>query len=246
VVDKTPLRFRWSHLHPMHRRTVKVANRLLSRLPLRPKYAATARLRRSKLPYSLVGPGSVVIQVGAPADTLHAGRSRGMHLAIKSHGGAALIVEPDPHSAAEFGRCARELGLDHVTVVNAGAWDHEDTLSLLVDPSHPATNFVDGQVPYDDSRRADFTAVEVPVRTLDDMAAEAFGPGRKVDLVSITTNNSEREILAGMDQLVANGLEFLCLARTGEGYHGLARELGFEFLGNDDRGFTYRRRPTSG
>jgi hypothetical protein len=63
-----------------------------------------------------------------------------------------------------------------------------------------------------------------------------------VRVLSITTNNSEREILQGIDRLLDAGLQYLCLARTGEGYDDLATDLGFEFFRSDDRGFTYIRR----
>lgn len=236
------LRFRWSHRHPLHRRLVKRANGLLARLPLAPKYAMGARLRVGKPPYNLVGPGDVIIQVGAPSDTLLSGRSRGMYLALGSRGGRAIIVEPDPTSADQFRKCAAELGLDHVTVINAGAWAEASTLTLYVDASHPATNFVEGTVDYDAERMKDFSRVEVPVLTLDEIVMDVLGSYGPVRLVSITTNNSEREILKGAGKVLGEGLRYLCLARTGEGYDTVAAEFGFDYIAADDRGFTYVRR----
>lgn len=238
---RDPLRFRWSHRNVVHRTLVKAANRGLARMPFVTKYRAAHRLRVRKPPYSLVSAGDVVVQVGAPSDTLLSGRSRGMHLALRSRGGRAIIVEPDPSSAQEFRERAEELGLDHVTVVNAGAWFEPSVLTLLIDPAHPATNFVDGTVDYDEARRGDFTRVEVPVRTLDDIVHGAIGSHGPVRLLSITTNNSEREILRGIQHIVDAGLKYLCLARTGDGYDELVSELGFAYLSSDDRGFTYVR-----
>lgn len=236
-----PLRFRWNHAHPVHRTLVKTANRGLARIPFEQKYRATQRLRDGKPPYSLVGPGDVVVQIGAPADTLLSGRSRGMHLALRSRGGKAIIVEPDPDSAEEFRVRARELGLDHVEVVNAGAWSAPSTLKLLVDPSHPATNFLDGTVDYDDARRADFTEVEVPVWTVDQIVEQVLGRVVPIRLLSVTTNNSEREIVRGIDKVLDAGLKYLSLARTGEHYQEMVEPLGFSFLANDDRGYTFVR-----
>lgn len=236
------IRFKWNHRHRIHRAAVKRANRLLARVPFAWNYAVTARRRQAKLPYSLVGPGDVVVQIGAPSDTLLSGRSRGMHLAIRSAGGRAIIVEPDPTSAAEFRARAEELGLDHVEVVNAGAWSEHGTLVLRVDPSHPATNFVEGTVDYDEGRLADFARVEVPVRSLDEIVTDIVGHTDSLRLVSITTNNSEREILRGMQRILDGGLRYLCLARTGDGYGELVAGLGFDQLGLDDRGFTFVRR----
>jgi hypothetical protein len=60
------------------------------------------------MPYTLVGPGDVVLQVGAPSDTLRSGRSRGMHLALRTAPtGRAVIIEPEPSSAAAFVDAAR-------------------------------------------------------------------------------------------------------------------------------------------
>jgi FkbM family methyltransferase len=238
----TPLRFRWNHRSAVHRSIVKGVNRCLASVPFKAKYRITAKLRDGRMPYSLVGPGDVIVQVGAPADTLLAGRSRGMQLALRCRGGRAIIVEPDPASAAEFRSRAAELGLNHVTVVNSGAWNEESTLTLLVDPTHPATNFVDGTVDYDDVRRRDFQRVTVPVQTLDRIVYDAIGSYGPVRLLSVTTNNSEREILQGIDGLIADGLQYLCLARTGAGYDEVANKLGFDYLATDDRGFTYLRR----
>src|SRR5690349_12910453 len=113
MTERDLLRFRWDHRHPAHRTAVRAANRALASVPLRLKYRAGARLRLGRLPYSLIGPGDVVVQVGAPSDTLHSGRSRGMHMALRSVGGRAIVVEPDPGSAEEFRKAAAELGLDH-------------------------------------------------------------------------------------------------------------------------------------
>lgn len=242
--NRTPLRFRWSHLNPVHRNLVKVVNRGLARVPLAAKYRIAARARVGKRPYSLVGEGDVVVQIGAPADTLLSGRSRGMHLALKSRRGRAIIVEPDPVSAQEFGARARQLGLDHVTVVNAGAWSTRSTLNLYVDPTHPATNFTEGTVNYDPGRLKDFTRTEVPVLTVDEIVAEALGGGYgPVRVLSVTTNNSELEILKGATQVIDAGLQYLCIARTGEEYDKYAADLGFEFLTHDDRGYTFVRNP---
>lgn len=239
--NRTPLRFRWNHRNQVHRTLVKAGNRGLAHVPLMPKYRLAALARSRKRPYSLVGDGDVVVQIGAPSDTLLSGRSRGMHLALKSRGGRAIIVEPDPSSADEFETRARELGLDHVIVVNAGAWSAPTTLSLCVDPTHPATNFIEGTVDYDPERLKDFTRVTVPVLTVDQIVKDAIGSYGPVRLLSITTNNSERQILVGAEGVVGAGLQYLCMARTGEGYDQLTESLGFRFLSDDDRGYTYVR-----
>lgn len=237
-----PWRFRWDHRNSIHRTIVKAANRQLARLPLMPKYRLAHKLRNGRIPYSLVGPGDVVVQVGAPADTLESGRSRGMHLALRSRGGRAIIVEPDPESAAAFRRGANLLGLTHVRVANVGAWCEASVLTLRVDTTHPATNYVDGTVDYPVNRRDEFESIQIPVKTLDEIVMEEAGQDCPIRLVSITTNNSEREILRGMEAILSRGIQYISLARTGPGYDGLLEREGYVFLGHDDRGYTYVRR----
>ena len=240
VIGLRELRFKWSHRSATHRFVTRCINRVLATLPLAVKYASGSILRRYSVPYRLVTDGAVIIQVGAPLDTLHAGRSRGMYLALKSKpGGRAVIVEPDPSSASAFRDAAAQLGLQHVTVLNQGAWHEAGTLRLLVDPSHPATNFTEGCVDYDEDRLADFRSVSIPVAPLDQIVEE-LGL-EQVDLVSITTNGAEREIIRGMKHIIEGGLRYLCLARTGTGYDELAQELGFKLHSVDDRGYTYER-----
>lgn len=165
-----------------------------------------------------------------------------MHLALRTRGGRMVVIEPDPTSAAEFARCALDLGLDHVSVVNKGAWDSPSTLQLFVDPSHPATNFVAGTVDYPSDRMADFTPIDVAVDTLDSIIEDLLGTHEPIRLLSITTNNSEREILQGSRCIIEAGLQYLALARTGAGYHDMMAGLDYDFLASDDRGYTYIRK----
>ncbi len=196
--------------------------------------------RRNKLPYSLINPDSIVIQIGAPSDTLHAGRARSMHFArLTSPRGHAVVMEPDPASAAAFTMMASEFGLTHCDVVEAGAWSRPERLRFRIDPAHPATNFTEGRVQYDAEELTRYEVVEIEARPVDEVVAELGLP--RVDLVSITTNGAESEILAGMAETMAMGLRYVSLARTDDGYIELMREYGFAFLGHDDRGFTFCR-----
>ena len=64
----------------------------MARVPFRLKYAIGQHLRRGRPPYELVRNGSVVVQVGAPRDTLRSGRSRGMHFALRAQGISKVIA----------------------------------------------------------------------------------------------------------------------------------------------------------
>jgi FkbM family methyltransferase len=120
-----------------------------------------------------------------------------------------------------------------------GAWNEPASLVLRVDPNHPATNFVEGTTDYDEARIAEFDRIEVPTDTIDSVVEELALA--RVDLVSITTNGAEAEILQGMGTTIGLGLKYICLARTGDDFVPILRELGFESFSHDDSGFTYRR-----
>ena len=64
-----------------------------------------------------------------------------------------------------------------------------------------------------------------------------------IDLVSITTNWAEEEILEGMEKIIERRVEYICLAygKDGEFYSSKMNALGYEVLSHDDRGVTYRR-----
>jgi len=237
---RSRLRYRWSHRHPVHRALVRSANRVLPFVPFPVKYAVTDRVRRRRLPYRLLGPGRVAIQVGAPRDTLLAGRSRAMAFARLTHpGGRVLVVEPDRASVEEFRRVSRRQGLSHVTVVHAAAWSERATLELAVDSAHPATNFVAGAADYSPEERARFHTVSVEAIPLDELVEEA-GLSGLVDVVSVTTNGAEEAILQGLRRTLARDRPYVCLARTADSYSAVMAELGYALVGDDDRGFTFR------
>jgi FkbM family methyltransferase len=241
VKGNRPIRVRWSHQHPLHRYVVRSANKLIRHVPPKLKYALALRHRRQRLPYALV-PGSVVIHIGAPHDTLHSGRSRGFTFAmlIGDHG-RLFVVEPNGESVSEFRRMLRRFHLHNTSVVCSGVWSRNGRLRIHVDPSHPATSFTEGTVAYPPDRLKDFRVEEVECQTIDSLV-ERFGLGR-VDLLSITTNWAEREIIKGATRTLAEGTTFVSLAygKGGESYDAEMQALGYLRLGVDDRGVTYRR-----
>lgn len=231
-------RHRWNHRLAVHRATVRFANRILSKVPFGIKYGWGQRTRRRKMPYSLVSEYSNIVQVGAPADTLHAGRSRAMHFALLARKGRVVVVEPDRQSADRLQRLCEEKGLKNVSVYPLGAWSDKKKLKLYVDPRHPATNFTEGMTDYDEKRLSDFQVEEIDVDTLDNILANEGLD--EVDLISITTNGAEMEILAGLGPDRPRRVKHLALARTGVVGEEYLKELGFENIGFDDRGNTYR------
>lgn len=237
----TPFRYRWSHRHPVHRALVRTVSQLLARLPFALKYGATGALRRRHLPYSLLGPGSVAVQVGAPIDTLLAGRSRAMGFVQRTApSGRVLVVEPDQVSVEAFRRVAERQGFGHVDVVGAAAWSERTTITLEVDRSHPATNYTAGCADYSETDRRRFDHISVDAIPLDDLIDRFHLP--RVDLVSVTTNGAEEAILLGLRRTIARDRPVICLARTADSYAELMGGLGYDAIGDDDRGFTFRFR----
>lgn len=241
VQTKESWRFKWDHTSRFHRLAVRTFNRIMPYIPFVIKYRVGKRLRMGRLPYALVADARVAVQVGAPKDTLRGGRSRGMYFALFARTeNKVIIVEPDANSTDTMKRYAQQHDIGNLHVINCGAWSETKSLILYIDDNHPASNFTEGTVDYSEDRLKDYRVVEVPVDTLDNLL-EAYGLDQ-IDLVSITTNGSEPEILKGMSRLMAAGLRYIALARTGEDYHQLMADYGYAFLSHDDRGYVYQRR----
>jgi len=155
----------------------------------------------------------------------------------KPHG-RVLVVEPDKASADEFRRAAERRGLAHVRVVRAAAWFERTTLTMQVDPGHPASNFVAGATDYAHDELARFRSIRVEAVPLDDLVDDA-DLGR-VTLVSVTTNGAEQEILRGLLRTLERDRPYVCLARTAESHAEFMGGLGYDLLGDDDRGYTFQ------
>jgi FkbM family methyltransferase len=232
------LRFLWSHESKIHRQLVRVFNRLLYLVPFSIKYGLGTQLRRKSPPYHLIEPGSTVVQVGAPSDTLFAGRSRGMYFSLfVGKNGKVVLVEPDQESLENYKKIASRHSVDNFLYCPKAAWSEEKTLRIYIDESHPASNFTEGTKEYPPERLSDYRLFELPADTIDNILLS--NNVNHVHLVSITTNGAEQEILKGMLNTIAHGLPYIALARTGENYLELMGKLGYELLTHDDRGFTF-------
>ncbi len=243
ISNKVYWRHRWSHLNPIHQFLVRWYNRVLGLVPFSIKYGIGKRLRGGRPPYCLIGKGSRVVQVGAPRDTLAAGRSRAVYFCLRAGPtGRVIIVEPDPDNTGELQRELDKRRIGQASIHTCAAWSEKATLRLRVNPKHPATNFTEGCADYSAEDLEAFQLQEVEADSLDNILAREGIDG--VDLVSITTNGAEIEILRGLGSTLGrNGVSYVAVARTGERaeFEGFLNELGFAFLTYDDRGFTFRR-----
>ncbi len=242
--NKERFRFSWSHQAAAHRIMVKTINKILNLIPFSIKYGVGKQLRKSHPPYNLIK-GKTVIQIGSPFDTLAAGRSRGMYFSLFAGiEGKSIIVEPAPISVEAFNQQLKKRGIKNTTVYWSGAWSEKGTTQLLIDESHPATNFTEGTVDYDKNRLDEYKKIEVPVDTVDNIIKAL--DLEDVFLISTTTNWAELEILEGMKETIAKGLPFICLAygNPDTDYDKLMDGLGYDFYSHDDRGITYKQRKT--
>ena len=152
-------------------------------------------MRRKKPPYNLVN-DKTVVQIGAPRDTLMAGRSRGVYFGLLAGpGGKNIIIEPDPESVKSLRAYIADQRLHNTIVFQSGAWSEKRKIKLYIDDNHPATNFSEGIVDYNEERMRKYRMVEIEADTVDAILDQCGV--EKVDLVSITTNWAEMEILAG-------------------------------------------------
>ena len=197
IQNKEYSRFKWSHNLWLHRMLVRLYNRFMKLVPFGVKYGFGKRLRKDKPPYFLIRPGSVVMQIGAPKDTLRAGRSRGMYFILFSgRGGKAIIVEPNQDSLEAYRKVCQQRGLVNAEFIPSAVWSETRLLRVYINDAHPATNFIEGTVDYSQDRLKEYRVVEIPASTVDQILADHKVP--RIDLVSITTNGSERTILKGM------------------------------------------------
>ena len=241
IKSKPGFKFLWSHQGMVHRLAVRLVNKVLALIPFKLKYLVALQMKKTQVPYSLVE-GKTVVQIGAPYDTLNAGRSRGMMFSLMAGtGGRVLIIEPLKESVVEFRNRLSELNIENTTVVQAGAWSKKTESVINVDVDHPATNFTGGTVDYAEERVSEFSQVKIQLDTVDNILLNSGLD--HVDLISITTNWAEEEILIGMSELIEQGLEYICLAygKGGESYESKMFELGYDVFSHDDRGVTYRR-----
>jgi hypothetical protein len=103
---------------------------------------------------------------------------------------------------------------------------------------HPASNIIADV--FDATKRNidDYTVEEIVVNSLDNILEE-YGVDR-VDLLSVTTNGSEAEILAGLNRCFRR-VRYISIIADANKLPWLT-EHGFECLGEDDRGFLFVNR----
>jgi len=218
---------------------------LLRALPNKFKYKIGLSRRMARLPYAAIKPGDNVMQIGAPSDLLAVGRSRTAYfLHMVSGGGRVIVMEPDTINCDALIKFAEDLGLaDRLTVIPKGGWKDEQVLRFFQSRKHPASAVLEDLSPATPAEMAErgYDAIEVPVTTVDKVLEETGLAVPK--LISITTNGAELQILEGMTETFKTGPEYISLAVTGDGYAQTMSDCGYVHHADDDRGFTFKRKP---
>lgn len=228
------------------RMMTKPAAAILRTMPESMVYARGLSSRRKRRPYSLIEPGDVVFQIGAPADLLAVGRSRSAYfMQLVSGGGKLVVMEPDTENCERMQAFADRNGYsDNVIIVNKGGWSEDKTLKFYESKEHPASAVLVelSEATPEEMQRRGYREIPVPVTTVDAVIAEYGLKTPKV--VSITTNGAELEILNGMKNMLAKDSQsYISLAITGDRYRETMDELGFDYICDDDRGFTFANKP---
>lgn len=235
---------RFSAGSDLFRLLTRLYNAILSRMPYALKYGIGTAARRNKYPYSLLEADDFVIQLGAPRDTLVAGRSRAIHFARVVSEGTVVVIEPDPSNCAPFKQFIADNNLANIRLIELGAWNAAGELAFLSSDTHPAANVLASakDIGEEVMKKRGYKEIKVAVDTLANIL-QRNGITGIPKLVSVTTNGAERQILEGMrEMLSAQNIPYVSLALTGEGYPELMASMGYDLLALDDRGYTFRRR----
>ena len=155
--------------------------------------------------------------------------------------GKVLVIEPDPYSFRELLDFVRKYNLQDVCVpVNKGVWKESGVLTFLVSRDHPAS----GQLLTVAEARGEKTdpsteKIDVPVDTLKAICEEHDFPNPQ--LLSITTNGAELNILEGSRSWLDGYSGYVSLALTGQGYEAAMNKYGYSVEALDDRGILFSR-----
>lgn len=226
----------------LFRRSTLVYNAILNRVPRALKYGIGSWLRRTKLPYSVIQQDSVVVQVGCPRDLLAAGRARTIHFARLAGCGTVVVIEPSVENCRALESFMRQSGLsDRIVLVEKGAWSCPGRLEFLDSVEHPASSVLAGlqEIEGFRSQPRECRKVTIEADTIDNILEDLKLP--VPSLISVTTNGAELEILEGTLSTLQRGVPYISLARTGRDYPARMRELGYEWIARDDRGYTFQR-----
>lgn len=179
-------------------------------LPYSVKYGLMTAWQRALPPYHLVKAGDTVVQVGAAGPLCPLGRSQAIIYArLVGKSGKVFAIEAIPENLESFRSYIRRQGIDNIEPYNMGLWKEKGVLIFDAAPEgnpSPASQIkhlrTEEKLRYGSDRA-------LPVDTLDNLLPR-FDIAR-LDLINVTTNGGEAEILAGGAGYLARFRPALCV-----------------------------------
>jgi FkbM family methyltransferase len=211
---------------------------ILQPIPVPIKYGIGYLTRKTRMPYKILTKGDTVIQIGAPSDILRAGRSRAIYFSkLVGNTGLVIVFEADLNNVEQLNKFIKDYKIQNIKVIPIGAWNKPTNLRFLINDKHPASNLV--QEVFDDDRTdiEDYRVVEIDVDSIDNVLSDMNV--MNVELLSITSNGSEEEILQGANatQKIVKNISIIGDPKR----YPKILDYGFRFKCEDDRGYLYTR-----
>ena len=177
------------------RRLSKIAYQTaLRHTPHSLKYAAMTAWQRKFPPYHLVRSGDVIVQVGVAGHLCPIGRSQAIiYSRLVGDAGKVFAFEAMPENLDLFRSYIARHGVSNVETKTTGLWSEKGLLQFDAPTSGFGSSRIKKVRPNQPYRYA--TERELPVDTLDNLLTEQGI--RRLDLINITTNGAETEIIEG-------------------------------------------------
>lgn len=173
------------------------------------RYALMAEMHRRLHPFQFARRGDTVVHVGFDRVYFDKGQSHPLiYRSLVGELGSVLAVDPNPANTSALAKYAAEQGLAGISAVQVAAWKEAGTLEFTFDetwgPLSVADKVAEGRRDEAPENRLDGAitrAVRVPAEKLDTIL-QTYLPGKRVDLLSLTANGAEPEVLEGAPLLL--------------------------------------------
>jgi FkbM family methyltransferase len=193
----------------------RIYRAVLRRIPHGPKYALVTAWQRTFPPYPLVEPGHVVVQIGIAGPLCELGRSQAIiYGRLVGPAGKVYAFEAIPENVEQFHGYIRKHGIGNIEAQAIGLWKERALLTFNAPPPGRPTLGSRLHLEGSDQTRRFETQRELPVDSLDNLLA-----GKdlaRLDVINITTNGAEPEIVMGAMTLVKRFRPVICLPARAE------------------------------